>query len=48
MFLIVDSHPVHKARKVATWLATDPTRGDRLKLFFLPGYAPELNPGACV
>lgn len=48
VFLIIDSHPVHKARKVATWLAADPARGERLQLFFLPGYAPELNPGECV
>jgi transposase len=48
VFLIVDSHPVHKAKKVEKWIAADPARSARLKLFFLPGYAPELNPGECV
>lgn len=40
-FLIVDSHPVHKSRAVERWLA-DHRR--QIELFFLPGYAPELNP----
>lgn len=48
VFLIVDSHPVHKARGVRSWIDADPVRCERLKLFFLPGYAPELNPDECV
>jgi transposase len=41
VFLIVDRHPVHKAKKVARWLAqhTDPIR-----MFMLPAYSPEINP----
>ena len=41
IFLIVDRHPVHRARCVARFLA--PIK-DRLRLFFLPPYSPELNP----
>ena len=41
VFLIVDSHPVHKAAKVQTWLAQN---AERLRLFLLPTYSPELNP----
>jgi len=41
LFLIVDGHPVHRAKEVKTWLA-EHTRN--LKIFFLPGYSPELNP----
>jgi transposase len=41
VLLVVDGHPVHKARQVKRWLAT---RRDRIELFFLPGYAPQLNP----
>jgi hypothetical protein len=48
VFLIVDSHPVHKASKVRSWIDADPVRCERLKLFYLPGYAPELNPDECV
>lgn len=41
VFLIVDGHPVHKARAVKAWLA----RSDcRVRLYFLPSYSPELNP----
>lgn len=40
-FLIVDGHPVHRSRRVERWLAG---HRDRVELFFLPGYAPELNP----
>ena len=48
LFLIVDSHPVHKSKKVATWIAADATRNRRLTLFHLPGYSPHLNPDECV
>ena len=45
VFLIVDGHPTHKAKKVKTYLASVP---DRLELFFLPPYSPELNPDELV
>jgi transposase len=48
LFLIIDSHPVHKSRKVKAWLDGDPMRRTRLRLFYLPGYSPELNPDECV
>jgi transposase len=41
IFLIVDGHPAHKAKKVAKFI--DSVK-DRLRLFFLPPYSPELNP----
>jgi len=41
VFLIVDGHPSHKAKKVKEFVAS--TEG-RLELFFLPPYSPELNP----
>jgi len=41
VFLIVDRHPVHRSRKVGTWLTANDRR---IKMFFLPGYSPELNP----
>jgi len=41
LFLIVDRHPVHRARPVTRWLAR---HEGRLRLFFLPAYSPELNP----
>lgn len=40
-FLILDNHRVHHAKKVKKWLEKYP---DRITLFFLPPYAPELNP----
>ena len=40
-FLIIDEHPVHRSTKVKRWVAR---RGARLRLFFLPGYSPDLNP----
>ena len=45
VFLIVDGHPSHKARKVTEWI--DKQAG-RLRLFLLPGYSPELNPDELV
>jgi transposase len=44
-FLIVDGHPVHKSAAVQRWLES---RRDRIELFQLPGYAPELNPDELV
>jgi transposase len=41
VFLILDGHPVHRSRKVRAWVAE---RADRLRLYFLPPYCPELNP----
>lgn len=41
VFLIVDGHPVHRARKVKKWLEKNE---HDIRLFFLPGYSPELNP----
>ncbi|MBI3320196.1 MAG: IS630 family transposase [Candidatus Omnitrophica bacterium] len=40
VFLILDRHPVHLAQAVAQWMGC--TR--RLRLYFLPGYSPQLNP----
>jgi transposase len=41
VFLIVDEHPVHKAAAVARWVQR---HRQRLRLYFLPGYSPDLNP----
>jgi transposase len=41
VLLIVDRHPVHLSAEVKRWLAR---RADRLAVFFLPGYSPDLNP----
>jgi len=43
IFLIVDGSSIHKARKVKEFLARDEVK-DRLEIFILPGYSPELNP----
>ncbi|MDZ4876845.1 MAG: IS630 family transposase ISCARN25 [Chroococcidiopsis cubana SAG 39.79] len=40
IFLIVDGHPVHRSRAVHQWLAK---HSERIRLFFLPAYSPELN-----
>jgi transposase len=37
VFLIVDSHPVHRSKKVKAYVES--TQG-KLKLFYLPGYSP--------
>jgi transposase len=42
IFLIVDGHPVHKAKKVAEFVK-DHAEG-RMRIFFLPPYSPDLNP----
>jgi transposase len=39
--LIVDGHPVHRAKLVSAWVAG---HAERIQLHFLPGYSPELNP----
>src|SRR5665213_40275 len=41
IFLIVDGHPVHKARSVRRWLAE---HAQQIRIFCLPSYSPELNP----
>lgn len=41
VYLILDNLPVHKAKIVNEYVAS---LNSRLKLFFLPSYAPELNP----
>jgi transposase len=43
IYLVVDNHSTHHAKKVKAWLARD-GRADRLELVFLPAYSPELNP----
>ena len=40
-FLIIDGHPVHKSSLARRWIAQRP---QRIKMFLLPGYSPELNP----
>ena len=45
VFLIVDGHPVHRAKKVKEFIAS--TAG-RLRLFQLPPYSPDLNPDELV
>src|SRR5512132_1348366 len=40
-FLVLDGHPVHRSTAVKQFAAS--TDG-RLRLWFLPGYSPELNP----
>jgi transposase len=39
--LIVDGHPVHRAKRVSAWVER---HAERIELHFLPGYSPELNP----
>lgn len=41
VYLIVDGHPCHRSKATKQFVAST---GGRLKLFFLPGYSPELNP----
>jgi transposase len=41
VFLVVDGHPTHRSKVVKEFVAS--TQG-RLRLFYLPGYSPELNP----
>jgi transposase len=39
--LIIDNHKVHHAKKVTEWLHT---HKEKIQVYFLPPYAPELNP----
>lgn len=41
VFFIIDEHPVHVAAKVERWVKR---HRRQIRLFFLPGYSPELNP----
>ena len=41
IFFITDGHPAHKTKKLNAWLAENK---NRIKVFFLPPYSPELNP----
>lgn len=41
IFLVVDGHSAHKTKLVNAWLEE---QKDRIELFFLPPYSPELNP----
>ena len=41
LFLIVDGHPVHRSKEAKNWVAK---QKGRVRLFYLPGYSPELNP----
>lgn len=41
VYLIVDGHPVHHSRAAKAWLEKNRAR---IRLFYLPGYSPDLNP----
>jgi len=41
IFLVVDGHSAHKTKLVKAWLEE---HKDKIELFFLPPYSPELNP----
>lgn len=41
VFLILDNLKVHHAKLVTAWLAE---RSDRIEVFYLPPYSPEINP----
>jgi len=41
VFLILDGHPVHRSATARAWLEANRRR---IRVFFLPGYSPELNP----
>ena len=45
LFLIVDGHPAHRAKLVKEYVES---LEGKLRLFFLPPYAPELNPDELV
>jgi len=45
IFLVLDGHPTHKAKLVRKFVRE---HADALELFFLPPYAPELNPDELV
>ena len=41
IFFITDGHPAHKTKKLNEWLEENK---QRIEVFFLPPYSPELNP----
>lgn len=41
VFLILDNLRVHHSKPVKAWVAE---RADKIELFYLPSYSPELNP----
>lgn len=41
LYLIVDGHPAHKSGAVRKWQIKNRAR---VKIFFIPGYSPDLNP----
>ena len=41
IFLVLDNHKVHHAKLVKSWIEK---RKDKIELFFLPAYSPDLNP----
>lgn len=45
IFVITDGHPVHKSKKVKVFLKD---KGNRIQLYLLPPYAPDLNPDELV
>ncbi len=45
VYMVLDSLPAHKSVAATKYAATS---GGKLKLFYLPGYAPELNPDELV
>jgi transposase len=40
VFLIIDGHPVHHAKKIKNWIQK---HTDQISLLYLPGYSPQLN-----
>jgi transposase len=41
LYVIMDNLPVHKGKLVTAWIAAN---ADRIKVFYLPPYAPDVNP----
>lgn len=41
IYLIIDGHPVHKAKRVKAWIKANKSK---ISLWLLPSYSPELNP----
>jgi len=41
IYLVLDGHPAHKTIAVKEWVEG---HKDKIELFYLPGYSPELNP----
>ena len=41
IYVIMDNLPVHKGKAVTAWIAAN---ADRIKVFYLPPYAPDVNP----